>query len=67
MKDESEFSFIHIYLGMLIPFCIFHYLLETLCLIFNNLYFIAFIIEIIVAIKVLILFHNEMRIWARVM
>lgn len=66
MKDKPEFSVVNIYFGMLIPFCIFHYLLETLCLIFNSLYFIAFIIEIIVAIKILMIFYNEMKIWARV-
>ena len=66
MNDETEFSIINIYFGMLIPMFIFHWLLEMLCQIFNSLYFVSNIIIIIVFIVSLIIHYKELQIWAKV-
>ena len=66
MNNEPEFSVVNMYFGMFISFCIFNWLVEVLYQIFNSLYFIGNVIVLVVAIKMLMIFYNEMRIWARV-
>ena len=66
MSDEPEFNIINMYFGMVIPVLIFHWLLEMLCQIFNNLTFVSNIIIIVICIVSLVILNKELSMWAKV-
>ena len=66
MSDEPEFNIINMYFGMVIPVLIFHWLLEMLCQIFNNLTFVSNIIIIVICIVSLVILNKELSMWAEV-
>ena len=64
MTQEPEFDLINILLGTIIITEIFFVILRSLCMMFNNLSLILFIILIVIFIKNISIMYKEMRIFA---